>query len=91
MNVLLAILAVVVALPVLVLVGIALGPPILVMVFDGETTLTFLAEDGERSSRLCAGDLVVVPKGTWHRFETPDSVTVYWFFDFSTVNMSGAH
>ena len=33
MNILLAILAVVVALPVLLLVGIALGPPILVMLF----------------------------------------------------------
>jgi uncharacterized cupin superfamily protein len=48
----------------------------IVMVFDGETTLTFLAEDGEQSSRLCAGDLVVVPQGTWHRFETPDGVKV---------------
>jgi uncharacterized cupin superfamily protein len=48
----------------------------IVMVFDGETTLTFLAEDGERSSRLRAGDLVVVPQGTWHRFETPDRVKV---------------
>jgi mannose-6-phosphate isomerase-like protein (cupin superfamily) len=46
------------------------------MVFDGETTLTFLAEDGEQSSRLRAGDLVVVPQGTWHRFETPDGVKV---------------
>jgi uncharacterized cupin superfamily protein len=48
----------------------------IVMVFDGETTLTFLAEDGEQSSRLRAGDLVVVPQGTWHRFETPDGVKV---------------
>jgi uncharacterized cupin superfamily protein len=48
----------------------------IVMVFDGETTLTFLAEDGEQSSRLRAGDLVVVPQGTWHRFETTDGVKV---------------
>lgn len=48
----------------------------IVMVFDGETTLTFLAGDGEQSSRLGAGDLVVVPQGTWHRFETPDGVKV---------------
>jgi uncharacterized cupin superfamily protein len=48
----------------------------IVMVFDGETTLTFLAKDGEQSSRLCAGDLVGVPQGTWHRFETPDGVKV---------------
>jgi uncharacterized cupin superfamily protein len=48
----------------------------IVMVFDGETTLTLLAEDGEQSSRLRAGDLVVVPQGTWHRFETTDGVKV---------------
>ena len=48
----------------------------IVLVFDGETTLTFLAEGGEQSSRLRAGDLVVVPQGTWHRFETPDGVKV---------------
>ena len=45
-----------------------------VMVIDGETTITFLAQGGEESSRLVAGDLVVVPQGTWHRFETPHAV-----------------
>jgi uncharacterized cupin superfamily protein len=48
----------------------------IVMVVDGETTITFLSADGEQSSRLRAGDCVVVPQGTWHRFETPHGVKV---------------
>ncbi len=48
----------------------------IVMVIGGETTITFLAGDDEASSHLRAGDLVVVPQGTWHRFETPDEVQV---------------
>ena len=44
------------------------------MVIDGRTTMFFLGEDGEASTVLSAGDLVVVPEGTWHRFETPEFV-----------------
>lgn len=42
-----------------------------VMVMDGATTIFYLLEHGEESAALRAGDLVVVPEGTWHRFETP--------------------
>jgi len=48
----------------------------IVMVIDGETTIWFLAEDGEHPARLGAGDLVVVPQGTWHRFEPPAGAQV---------------
>lgn len=48
----------------------------IVMVMDGETTLFVYADGGEQPNRLGAGDLVVVPEGTWHRFETPHGVTV---------------
>jgi uncharacterized cupin superfamily protein len=48
----------------------------IVMVIGGETTITFLTDDGEESSKLRAGDLVVVPQSTWHRFDTPDEVEV---------------
>jgi uncharacterized cupin superfamily protein len=48
----------------------------IVMVIGGETTITFLAEDVEESSQLRNGDLVVIPQGTWHRFDTPDEVKV---------------
>jgi uncharacterized cupin superfamily protein len=45
-----------------------------VMVIEGETTIFFRTDEGEQSAPLGAGDLVVVPQGTWHRFETPDGV-----------------
>ena len=43
------------------------------MVMEGETTIFFRGDGGEHSARLEAGDLVV-PQGTWHRFETPNEV-----------------
>jgi mannose-6-phosphate isomerase-like protein (cupin superfamily) len=46
----------------------------IVMVVEGSTTIFFLTGDGERSGVLGPGDLVVVPRNTWHRFETPDRV-----------------
>lgn len=48
----------------------------IVMILGGATTVFFLADDEETSSALAAGDLVVVPRGMWHRFETPDFVKV---------------
>jgi mannose-6-phosphate isomerase-like protein (cupin superfamily) len=48
----------------------------IVMVVNGETTITFLTETGDESLRLRAGELVVVPQGTWHRFHTPEAVEV---------------
>lgn len=48
----------------------------LVLLIEGETKLFFLTDSGERSDRLVAGDLVVVPQGTWHRFESAGAVKV---------------
>jgi quercetin dioxygenase-like cupin family protein len=48
----------------------------IVMVMEGATTIFFLTDDGELPAELTAGQLVIVPQGTWHRFETPDSVLV---------------
>lgn len=48
----------------------------IVMVLEGHTTIYFLGGDGERSADLTAGELVVVPEGTWHRFETPQGVRI---------------
>ena len=48
----------------------------IVMVMEGATTIFFLTDDGEQPAELVAGQLVIVPQGTWHRFETPDSVLV---------------
>lgn len=46
----------------------------IVMVIEGDTTIFFLTDKGEQSADLGAGDLIVVPQGTWHRFETPERV-----------------
>lgn len=46
----------------------------IVMVVGGETTLFLLVDGVEHPNRLGPGELLVVPQGTWHRFETPDSV-----------------
>jgi mannose-6-phosphate isomerase-like protein (cupin superfamily) len=48
----------------------------IVMVMEGATTIFFLTDDGEMPADLTGGQLVIVPQGTWHRFETPDSVLV---------------
>ena len=48
----------------------------IVMVVDGTTTIFFLHGETEHPATLRAGQLVVVPRGTWHRFETPVGVKV---------------
>jgi catechol 2,3-dioxygenase-like lactoylglutathione lyase family enzyme/mannose-6-phosphate isomerase-like protein (cupin superfamily) len=48
----------------------------LVMVVDGATTLFTLHGAEERAHALGPGQLLVVPRGVWHRFETPDEVRV---------------
>ena len=46
----------------------------IVMVLEGETTIFFLSDGDEAAAPLHSGELVVVPQGTWHRFETPTGV-----------------
>ena len=48
----------------------------IVMVVEGATTMTMLIDGEERSHPMRAGELVVVPRGTWHRFDTPEAVKV---------------
>lgn len=50
-----------------------------VLVLDGATTITFRDEDPDgpdASATLGPRELVVVPQGTWHRFETPVGVKI---------------
>ena len=42
----------------------------LVMACEGETDLTLLIDGEEVTHRLRAGELIVVPKATWHRFRS---------------------
>ena len=48
----------------------------IVYVLEGKTTLILLNEFGEISNELGAGQLLVVPINTWHRFETPEGVKI---------------
>jgi len=48
----------------------------LVQVLDGETRFHIITEDGPQTHTLKAGMLVIVPQGAWHRFESPDWVTL---------------
>ena len=48
----------------------------LVQILDGATTLTIIIDDQARVFEMSAGMLVVVPQGCWHRFQSPDGVTV---------------
>src|SRR3954447_23770585 len=46
----------------------------LVQIVAGETKLHIIIDDEPQTHELRAGMLVVVPQGTWHRFEAPDGV-----------------
>lgn len=48
----------------------------IVMVLDGTTRISFITDDTELAATLRTGEFVVVPQGTWHRFETPEGVKV---------------
>jgi len=45
-------------------------------VLEGETTLFLIEDDSEKGNPLKAGELLVVPENTWHRFETPNGAKV---------------
>lgn len=49
----------------------------LVLVVDGTTTLILLTHEGEARTALSAGEFMVVPGNTWHRFETPSGVKIF--------------
>ena len=47
-----------------------------VQVLDGETTLILLNENQEQLNELSSGQMLVIPKGVWHRFESPCGVKI---------------
>ena len=48
----------------------------LVQIVDGSATLYIMAEDGPKTYAVSAGMLVIVPQGTWHRFHSPEGVSL---------------
>jgi mannose-6-phosphate isomerase-like protein (cupin superfamily) len=49
----------------------------LVYVLDGTLTLDIVEHDTVRSFELCAGMMVIVPPGAWHRVRSVDGVTSF--------------
>ncbi|SLN69434.1 cupin domain-containing protein [Oceanibacterium hippocampi] len=47
-----------------------------VQVIAGETLLTILTDAGRAELRLGAGMVTMVPRGCWHKFQSPAGVTV---------------
>ena len=47
-----------------------------VQILEGNTSLVLLENQQERHNLLSAGQILVIPKGVWHRFESPDGVKV---------------
>ena len=60
----------------------------LLHVLAGESKLTILAPDGTEETRLVReGEVVIVPRGRWHRNRAPDGVTMLYM----TPTEGGAH
>lgn len=47
-----------------------------VQILGGETTLILLNGNIEERNKLSPGQILVIPKGVWHRFESPESVKI---------------
>ena len=45
-------------------------------IVDGSATLHVMTDDGPKSYAVSAGMTVIVPQGTWHRFQSPEGVTL---------------
>ena len=48
----------------------------LVQILEGAATMHIITESGPTSYPVSAGMLVIVPQGTWHRFYSPDGVSL---------------
>jgi len=48
----------------------------IVEVVDGTATLHLLTDAGPQSISINAGMMLIVPQGMWHRFYSPDGVTL---------------
>lgn len=47
-----------------------------VMVLEGQTTMTLRIDGDYQQHTLGALEFVIVPQGTWHRFDTPDGAKI---------------
>ncbi|MEM9464026.1 MAG: cupin domain-containing protein [Actinomycetota bacterium] len=47
-----------------------------VAVVEGSTEMTMIVDGDDLTHTMTAGQFVIVPQGTWHRFHTPEGVKV---------------
>ena len=47
-----------------------------VQVIEGETILILLDGNIDRRNNLSSGQIFVIPKGIWHRFESTESIKI---------------
>ena len=48
----------------------------LILILEGDVTWEIVCKDGPQSFPLCAGMIAVNPQGAWHRFHSPEGVTL---------------
>jgi uncharacterized cupin superfamily protein len=48
----------------------------LVHIIDGAANLHLMTDEGPQTLALSAGMIAIVPQGVWHRFVSPDGVTL---------------
>lgn len=48
----------------------------MVQVLEGETCLILLIDNEEVPNKIKVGELLIVPQGIWHRFESPKGVKI---------------
>ena len=48
----------------------------LVQIIEGAATLDIVTDAGPQSIEVRAGMMAIVPQGAWHRFRSPEGVTV---------------
>jgi mannose-6-phosphate isomerase-like protein (cupin superfamily) len=47
-----------------------------VYIIDGDTTVHLMTEGGPETLELLAGMIAIVPQAAWHRFSSPNGVTL---------------
>ena len=48
----------------------------LVQIVEGAATLHLMTQEGPQSHAVRAGMVIIVPQNTWHRFHSPDGVSL---------------
>ena len=61
----------------------------LVQIVDGSATLHTMTEDGPKAHAVSAGMIVIVPQGTWHRFHSPEGVSLVTATPTPTEHLTG--